>query len=106
MTTIKWTVKSRYDTPREFTYFPEKGEVVIVCKDVLYVSYSTEKDPTTQAVLLTAVDPDGGPYLGRGTRLYPPDPHPTLKIVSILGETYDRSKKRLTVNVVVEPFEP
>lgn len=106
MSSIEWKVNSRYDTPREFTYFPEKGEVVIVCKDVLYVSYSTEKHPVTQAVLLSSVDPDGGPYLGKGTRLYPPEPSPALKIVSILEENYDRSKKRLTVKVTVESFEP
>ena len=105
MTSIEWTVKSRYNTPRCFTYFPEKGEVVIVCKDVLYVSYSTGKYPDTQAELLVAVDPDGGPYLGKGTRLYPPEPS-ALKIVSILEENYDRSKKRLTVKVTVESFEP
>lgn len=104
MTSIDWSVTSRYHTPREFSYFPKSDEVVIVCKEVLYVSYSTSKDLDTQAVLLVAVDPDGGPYLGRGTRLYPPDPHPALSILSILEETYNHSKKCLTVKVSVKPI--
>lgn len=106
MSEIKWNVTSRYATPREFTYHPEKGEVCIVCKDVLYVSYSTGNDPITSAKIITLVDPDGGPFLGKGTRLYPPEPHPALKIVSILEEKFDHTNKRLTVNVSVEPLEP
>lgn len=102
MSEIQWSVTSRYATPREFTYYPEKGEVTIVCNDVIYVSYSTDKDPITRSTILVAVDPDGGPYLGKGTRLYPPAPHPALKIVSILEETFDHTNKCLTVNALVE----
>lgn len=105
MSDIQWTIKSRYFTPRQITYSPEKGEVTILCMDVLYVSYSTEKHPITNAVLLQSVDPDGGPYLSKGTRLYPPENHPPLCIVSLLEESYDHANKCLIVKATIESIQ-
>lgn len=93
MTINEWTETSRYDSLRLYTYDSERLEVTLICHDVRYISYAPGN---------MAVDPDGGPYIGRGTRLYPPPPHSGLRIVRINKEKYDHAKKCLTVCVTVE----
>lgn len=103
MTIIKWTGKSRYGSPRSYTYDSEQLQVIVICHDVLYVSYTMDnRSRMGQEEVPMAVDPDGGPYLGKGVRLYPPSPHSGLRIVKINKEKYEHAKKCLTVCVTVE----
>ena len=69
----------------------------------MYVSYTDGKNPETGERFILSVDPDGGPYIRKGGRLYPPSPYPTLHILRIDKETY--SNKTLTIIATVEEAE-
>ncbi len=59
----EWTESSRYGAPRHFV-FDGTDKVTVTCKDVLYTSFTQNQSGT-----LSAVDPDGGPFMSLGGTL-------------------------------------
>jgi hypothetical protein len=59
----EWTESSRYGAPRHFV-FDGTDQITVTCKDVLYTSFTQDKKGA-----LSAVDPDGGPFMMIGGTL-------------------------------------
>lgn len=68
----------------------------MTCDHVLYVSYGGRPGK------VTAVDPDGGPYLTVGGLLYTVPSGPILKILRILSYSQPRKGLEVTLGVRVE----
>jgi hypothetical protein len=86
--TYEWTESSRYGAPRHFV-FDGTDTVTVTCKDVLYTSFTQN-----QKGELSAVDPDGGPFMAVGRTLS--SMTRTFRILAILSHL---SKKRSFVAV-------
>jgi hypothetical protein len=85
----EWNDTSRYGSPRHFI-FDGKDQITVTCNDVLYTSFSQDRGGN-----LSALDPNGGPYLGvKGTIVAPTR---KFRILDILSYT---NKARLLIAVL------
>ena len=108
METLQWTSKSRYGDVRTFTYMADKSELHVHCENTLCVSYSSDGrrfQTVDVAPVIVAVDPDGGPYLGIGTRIYRDGSNDIFCVKSILSECFQNKKRVLDVVLAVQKEE-
>jgi hypothetical protein len=97
---LQWTSKSRYGDVRCFIYDAEKQEVTMTCDNVLYVSYIGHPEK-----VVTAVDPDGGPFLCVDGLLSTVPSGPVLHILRILSYLHTGNGLKVTLSVRVKEEE-
>jgi len=85
----QWTEKSRYNTVREFTFIPP-NKVEVICKEVLWCSFNGSPE------YITAIDPDGGPYLPIGKIIK------NYKITKIVSHTQPYKREKNTMKIVLD----
>jgi len=88
---MKWFNKSQYGNLREYEYSEESKQLKVLCHNVMYCSYTQ----STVSNKVNAVDPDGGPCLKVGGKVYYGD-H-TFLICDIISETNNHKSKKITV---------